>query len=84
MVFIRIEAWAFIPISDFDLMFKQVQCLFRPRHLFHSVHLDDRDQDRMVGTSTSVYKFDSVARGYRIYKTVWTPLINETLQVMRI
>ena len=37
----------------------------------------------MVGNSTGVYEFDSITRGHHIYKTVWTPLINETLQVMQ-
>ena len=37
----------------------------------------------MVGASTSyiVYEFDSVVRGHHVYKTVWTPVIDETLQV---
>ena len=34
----------------------------------------------MVGASTSVYQFDSVVRGYHIYRT--TPLIDGTLQVV--
>ena len=28
----------------------------------------------MAGTSTSVYKFDSVVRGQHIYRSVWTSL----------
>ena len=28
----------------------------------------------MAGTSTSVYEFDSVARGQHVYKSVWTLL----------
>ena len=28
----------------------------------------------MAGTSTSVYKFDSMVRGQHIYKSVWTSL----------
>ena len=28
----------------------------------------------MAGTSTSVYKFDSVVRGQQVYKSVWTSL----------
>ena len=31
--------------------------------------------------SCSVYEFDSVVRGHHIYKTVWTAMIDETLQV---
>ena len=34
---------------------------------------------RVRGASTSVYKFDSVVRGHHEYKTVWTPLTDETL-----
>ena len=26
----------------------------------------------MAGTSTSVYEFDSMVRGQRVYKSVWT------------
>ena len=37
----------------------------------------------MVGNSTGVYKFDSIARGHHIYKTVWTPLIDEMVWVMQ-
>ena len=36
---------------------------------------------RMAGANTSVYKFDSVVKGLHVYKTVWTPLIDETLEV---
>ena len=35
----------------------------------------------MAGDNTGVYEFDSVVRGLHAYKTVWTPLIDETLQV---
>ena len=28
----------------------------------------------MAGASTSVYKFDSIVRGQRIYKSAWTSL----------
>ena len=38
----------------------------------------------MAGTSTGVYKFHSVVRDHHriyIYKTVWTLVIDETLQV---
>ena len=37
----------------------------------------------MEDASTGVYKFDSVVRGHHIYKykTVWTPFIDETLQM---
>ena len=38
---------------------------------------------RMAGVSTGVFEFDSVVRGYHVYKTVWTPTIDETLQVMK-
>ena len=31
--------------------------------------------------SDSVLEFDSVVRGHHIYKAVWTPVIDETLQV---
>ena len=31
--------------------------------------------------SHSVFEFDSVVRGHHIYKTVWTPVIDEMLQV---
>ena len=39
----------------------------------------------MAGTSTScsVYDFDSIVRGHHVYKTIWTPVIYETLQVAR-
>ena len=37
----------------------------------------------MAGASTSVFEFDSVVRGHHVYKTVWTPTIDETLQVMQ-
>ena len=37
----------------------------------------------MAGTSTSVYKFHGVVRGHHIYKTVWIPVIDETLQVVQ-
>ena len=43
---------------------------------------DGRGQGRMVGASTSVYELDGVVRGYHIYRTVWTPLIDGTLQVV--
>ena len=36
---------------------------------------------RMAGTSTGVYEFHTVVRGHHVYKTVWTPVIDETLQV---
>ena len=34
---------------------------------------------RVSVDSTSVYKFDSVVSGHHEYKTVWTPLTDETL-----
>ena len=37
----------------------------------------------MAGTSTGVYEFNSVVRGHHVYKIVWTPTIDETLQVIR-
>ena len=38
---------------------------------------------RMAGTSTGVYEFHSMIRGHDVYKTIWTPVIDETLQVMQ-
>ena len=38
-------------------------------------------QDRMAGANTGVDKFDSMVRALHVYKTVWTPLIDETLRV---
>ena len=38
-------------------------------------------RDRMAGANIDVYEFDGMVRGLHIYKTAWTPLINETLQV---
>ena len=35
-------------------------------------------QDKMAGTSTSVYKFDSMIRGQYIYNSTWTPLTDKT------
>ena len=35
----------------------------------------------MAGPSAGVYKMHSVIRGHHIYKTVWTSLIDETVQV---
>ena len=35
----------------------------------------------MAGAIAGVYKFDIVVRGLHVYKTVWTLLIDETLQV---
>ena len=35
----------------------------------------------MAGASTDVLEFDSMARGQHVYKTVWTPLIDEALQM---
>ena len=35
----------------------------------------------MAGAYTGVYKFTSVVKGHQVYKTVWTPLIDETLIV---
>ena len=32
----------------------------------------------MAGVSTSVYKFDNVVRSQHIYRSVWTPLNDET------
>ena len=46
--------------------------------------MDGRGQGRMAGTSTDVYELNGLIRGRHIYKTVWTPLINETLQVWKI
>ena len=46
---------------------------------FRSYHLVPV-QDGMAGTNTGVYEFDSVVRGLHIYKTVWTPLIDEMAQ----
>ena len=34
----------------------------------------------LTGASTSVYEFD---RGHHVYTTVWTPLIDEMLQVVQ-
>ena len=31
--------------------------------------------------NTDVYKFDSMVRALYVYKTVWTPFIDEILQV---
>ena len=36
-------------------------------------------RDRMAGANTGAYEFDSVVRGLHVYKTVWTPLTDETL-----
>ena len=38
-------------------------------------------QDRMTDTNTGVYEFDNGIRSPHVYKTVWTPLIDEMLQV---
>ena len=75
-VFICIEAKTFTS-------YKQNFCpaLFRLRHLFSSVHLGGQGQGRIAGASTSAYKFDSVVTGHHVCKTVWTPLIDEMLQV---
>ena len=35
-------------------------------------------QGRMVSASTSVYEFDNMVRGQRIYKSEWTPLTDKT------
>lgn len=40
-----------------------------------------RSQTRMAGASISAYKFDSAATDHYIYRTVWAPSINKTLQV---
>ena len=37
----------------------------------------------MSGASISVFEFDSVVRDNQAYKTVWTPYIDETLQVIQ-
>ena len=34
-----------------------------------------------ASTSCSVYEFDSIVRGHHIYKTIWTPVSDEMLQV---
>ena len=57
-----------------------IKLLFIPGHYF----MDGQGQGRMAGTSTDIYKFNTVIRGHHIYKTVWTPLIDETLQVWKI
>ena len=48
---------------------------FSPEQNFHDifsiVYLDDQGKGRMWGVSTGIYKFDSMARGQHIYKTVW-------------
>ena len=35
-------------------------------------------QSRIVGASTSVYKFDSMIRGQDVYKSAWTLLTDKT------
>ena len=37
----------------------------------------------MTGASTTTYEIDSVVRGHHAYKTIWTPLLGETLEVRR-
>jgi len=35
----------------------------------------------MAAGDTSTYKIDSVVWGHHVYKTIWTPLLSETLEV---
>ena len=45
-------------------------------------YVDVWDQARVLIDSTSVYEFNSVVIGHHVYKSLWTPLIDEMLQVM--
>ena len=36
----------------------------------------------MAGASTDVYEYDSMLRVQHVNKTVWTPLIDETLHAV--
>ena len=35
----------------------------------------------MATGDTSTYEIDSVVRGHHVYKTIWTPVLSETLEV---
>ena len=60
----------------FDLAFKRVRHLFEPQHLFPIVYLSRVEWH--LDASTSVYEFDNVVRGQRVYKSAWTPLTDKT------
>ena len=70
------------PECFISLAFYQVRHLFTLRYLICIVHLDGLGQARMADASTVVYKCGSVVRCHHVYKTVWTPLIYEMLEVV--
>ena len=37
----------------------------------------------MAGASTSTYEINSMVQGHHVYKTIWTPLLSEALEVGR-